>query len=122
MKNLTYLLFLLLPVLSCAQVDSTIIEEFIQQHIDDRHFEGTILIAEEGQIAYQLNHGFADRENQIPIKDDSKFAIASITKMLTAIIILQLVDEEKLSLDQNLQELLPQLDIPNGENITVHQL
>ncbi|MEO1435301.1 MAG: serine hydrolase domain-containing protein [Bacteroidota bacterium] len=122
MKNLLLFLSFLLPFGGFAQLDTTAIDQFLQTHIDQRHFEGTVLVADQGKVAYQRTHGLADRKLQLPIQDDSQFAIASITKMLTAVVVLQLVDEDKLELNQSLQELLPEIDFPNGENITIHHL
>ena len=42
--------------------------------------------------------------------------------MITAIVVLQLLQENRLQLEDPLEQLLPGLQIPNGENITVHHI
>jgi D-alanyl-D-alanine carboxypeptidase len=60
------------------------------------------------------------RDGVTPLTGDSPFVIASITKTFTAAIILQLVQERRLSLDADVAELLPGVVVPAG--VTVEQL
>ena len=65
--------------------------------------------------------GTADLDNPTTtIATDDHVRIASVTKSFTATAILQLVADEKLSLDAHVSEFVP--DIPDGDQITVHQL
>ena len=105
-----------------ARIDTLEIDKIVQDQISLYNFEGTVLIAENGDIVYQRSAGYNDRETQRIIDNDTKFGIASITKMLTAIVILELVEDGKLSLQDNLAALLPGFNIQGGENITVHHL
>lgn len=105
-----------------ARIDTLEIDKIVQDQISLYNFEGTVLIAENGDIVYQRSAGYKDRETQRIIDNDTKFGIASITKMLTAIVILELVEDGKLSLQDNLAALLPGFNIQGGENITVHHL
>lgn len=105
-----------------ARIDTLEIDKIVQDQISRYNFEGTVLIAENGDIVYQRSAGYKDRETQRIIDNDTKFGIASITKMLTAIVILELVEDGKLSLQDNLAALLPGFNIQGGENITVHHL
>lgn len=72
--------------------------------------------------------GYADVANQIPMEADHRMRAGSITKTFTAMLILQLVDEGKLSLDDSVDKWLPGLvedtvDTPmSGKDITVRQL
>ena len=54
------------------------------------------------------------------VTDDTVFSIASITKTFVTAVVLQLVDEGKLSLDDRLSEFMP--DFPDAKAITIRQL
>ncbi|MBV9387389.1 MAG: beta-lactamase family protein [Chroococcidiopsidaceae cyanobacterium CP_BM_ER_R8_30] len=64
--------------------------------------------------------GVSDLATGTPIKLNDKMRIGSITKTFTGTILLQLVDEGKLSLNDPVSKYLP--DVPNGENITIRQI
>jgi D-alanyl-D-alanine carboxypeptidase len=64
--------------------------------------------------------GIGDLTTAVPITTDDHVRIASITKTFTGTVVLQLVEEGKLSLDDTLASFVP--GIANGEHITIHQL
>lgn len=72
--------------------------------------------------------GYADVTNQIPMEADHRMRVGSITKTFTAMLILQLAEEGKLSLDDSVDKWLPGMvedtvDTPmSGKDITVRQL
>lgn len=98
------------------------IESILAEHSNHRNFSGNVLIAERGTVLYENSFGFRDREKELSLASDTRFGIASITKMITAITVLQLVEDGKLSLDTSLENLFPDLDIPKGDKITLHHL
>ena len=51
--------------------------------------------------------GYADLENSVPAKPESSYRLASITKTITAVAVLQLVDEGKIDLDSEIQAYVP---------------
>ena len=59
-------------------------------------------VVQDGKIAFRLNGGYADREKQIPIRNDSVFSIASVTKTFTGVMMMQMAREGKISLDDYL--------------------
>jgi CubicO group peptidase (beta-lactamase class C family) len=59
-----------------------------------------ILVAKRGQIIYKKAFGNADLELNVSLMPDMVFKLASITKQFTAVAILQLVEEGKISLKQ----------------------
>lgn len=105
-----------------AQINTVTLDSIIQNAVSNDLFEGTILIAENGNVAYHKSFGFADRDKVIAIGNSTSFGIASITKMFTAIITLQLVEEGKFQLTDNLKTLLPDLEILKSNKITLHHL
>ncbi|MCA6075078.1 serine hydrolase domain-containing protein [Fulvivirga sedimenti] len=98
------------------------IDSIVTSAASENYFEGTVLLADGGSVIYQKSFGYTDASKQTPVGNSTRFGIASITKMFTAIIIMQLVEESKLSLTDNLAELLPGIDIPKSSKITIHHL
>jgi CubicO group peptidase (beta-lactamase class C family) len=89
---------------------------------EDR-FSGAVLLSKNGKPLFEHAYGLADRAHQAPNNVDTKFNMASVTKVFTAVAILQLVEQGKLSLNETLAEALP--DYPNAEaarKITIHEL
>src|SRR6187551_374888 len=68
-----------------------------------------IAIAKEGKLAYLQPIGFQDRAKTIPMTTDSIFWIASMTKPITSVAAMMLVDDGKLDLDAPVAEYLPEL-------------
>lgn len=104
-----------------AQLRVPMLEEIVADAASEG-FEGVVLVADAGEVVLHGAIGYADAERSTPLTPDTRFAIASITKLFTAISILQLVDEGRLGLDDSVAELLPDLGVPGGERITVHHL
>ena len=98
------------------------INEIVSLYSDYEGFNGSILVAYEGEIIYGKGFGLANMEWEIPNQVDTKFQIASITKQFTAILIMQLVSENKLDLHKPISTYLPDYPKENGEQITIHQL
>jgi CubicO group peptidase (beta-lactamase class C family) len=67
-----------------------------------------VLIAREGKIALFEAFGFQDREKRIPMKPDSIFRIASMTKPITSVALMMLVEEGKIQIDDPLSLYLPE--------------
>jgi CubicO group peptidase (beta-lactamase class C family) len=59
----------------------------------------TVIVAKNGEIVYQRATGFADREAQLPIKEDEVYRLASMTKPIVCVTALALVDRGQLRLD-----------------------
>jgi D-alanyl-D-alanine carboxypeptidase len=73
-----------------------------------------------GQGTYVKAFGTANVETGEQMQATDRVRIASITKTFTATVVLQLIDEGKLSLDETIDRYLPQ--IPGADTITVRQL
>jgi len=71
-----------------------------------------VLVAYHDQVVYRKAYGLADVQSRVQLTPDCSFRIGSLTKQFTAVAILQLVDQGKLSLDDNLTQYLPNL--PTG--------
>jgi CubicO group peptidase (beta-lactamase class C family) len=81
----------------------------------------TALVAKNGQIIYQKAFGMANLELNIPMKIDNVFRIGSITKQFTSVAILQLMEQGKLGLQDEITKFIP--DYPtHGHKITIEHL
>lgn len=81
---------------------------------------GSISIFSNGKEIYRKSFGFSDVSNNEKANSLTKYRIGSITKTFTASIIMQFVEEEKISLNTLLSDYFP--DIPNADKITIENL
>lgn len=95
------------------------IDDFMQQLHKRSAFNGNVLVAKKGKIIYQNSFGWADYLYRDSLAIDSQFELASVSKPFTATAILMLVEQEKIRLDQTVNEFIP--DFPY-EGITIKQL
>lgn len=85
-------------------------------------FSGAVLVAEGGEIIYERAVGYANREWLIPNAIDTRFRIASLSKQFTKVLVLQLEEEGKLSLDGTIADYLPGYSGPGADRITIQLL
>ncbi|PCC67117.1 Beta-lactamase [Nannocystis exedens] len=86
-------------------------------------FSGTVTLARHGQPFYRHASGLASRRWNVPKRHDTRFNLASVTKMFTAVAVAQLVEQGKIAYDDTVGEILP--DDPNEQvarTVTVHHL
>ena len=76
---------------------------------------GQLAVAYRGRLVLSRGYGFADRDTHAPATPDSLSRIASLSKLLTAAAILQLVEAQKLDLDAPAFALLPHLTPARGK-------
>jgi CubicO group peptidase (beta-lactamase class C family) len=86
-------------------------------------FSGVVLIAKDGKPIYERASGLASKAWNAKNRPDTKFNLASMSKMFTAVAVAQLVGGGKLSYDDTVGNILP--DYPNKDvatKVTVHHL
>lgn len=108
--------------LSDAQV-GTRVDAMIRKLVAQDAFSGTVTVAKNGRPFYSKAFGLATRAWNVKNRIDTKFNLASITKMFTAVAVAQLVEAGKLSFNQTVGEVLP--EYPNKDiarDVTVKQL
>ncbi|MBC6605613.1 beta-lactamase family protein [Hymenobacter sp. BT188] len=93
---------------------------YMQAQHDVNRFAGVVLITRHDSVLLHQAYGLADAEWAVPNTLDTKFALASITKHITALAILQLAECGQLQLTDKLSSFLP--GFPNGDVISLHQL
>lgn len=80
-----------------------------------------VIAARDGQVILRRAYGSADLELGVPMRTDHVFRVGSITKQFTAVAALMLVDEGRLSLDDEITKFWPQYPT-HGRRITVEHL
>jgi len=98
------------------------IDELVGLYAAYDGFNGSVLVAHEGEVMYKNGFGMANKELDVPNAAETKFRIASVTKPFTAILILQLVAENKIDLHTPISAYLPDYPKAIAEQITIHQL
>lgn len=68
-------------------------------------------------MIYNYNYGFANKEKRIKSDNDSLYMIGSNTKVMTALGIFKLLEEGKLSLDDDIRKFIPEFEVRS--NVTI---
>jgi len=98
------------------------IDAYLSQVHALSQFDGAVLVADGGGVVFTKGYGLADREWSVPNAPDGKFRLGSITKQFTATLVMQLVEEGKLSLDARLSDVLPYYRKDTGGKVTIRHL
>jgi len=80
-----------------------------------------VVVVKDGAVVYQHGYGYADLEQHIPITPQTRFDVASVAKQFTGLSVAMLVQQGRLSLDDDVHRYLP--DVPDfGKPITINEL
>ena len=127
--GLLMLLFIMMSVLTFRASAQTLnakqltaeIDKILTEQFKPGETGCAVLVAKNGQVIYRKAFGMADLELDVPMKPEMVFRIGSITKQFTAIAILQLMEQGKLSLQDEITKYIP--DYPmHGHSITIEHL
>ena len=114
------------PLPAPAGTGTAAAEDALAAKLDALDFSGTLLVSKGGKVVRrEAVNDFPqalEPPGTGPVTPDTKFVIASMSKSFTAALVLDLVDDGKLSLDQTLSELLPDFDVPYADEVTLRQL
>ena len=92
------------------------VSTFIEESIEEERIMGAVaLVAKKGKIIHFESSGFADAEENKPMSLDSIFRVYSMTKPVTSVAVMMLVEEGKIELDEPISEHLPHF-----ENVRVY--
>lgn len=83
-------------------------------------FNGNVLVAKDKSILFQNSYNITGVNDSFKVDQQSKFIIASVSKVFIKVAILKLAELGKLNLSDSLAKFLP--DFPNASKITVEQL
>ncbi len=97
----------------------TNMEELVREAYEKGSFTGTWLYSENGEIVSKGAVGFLDPEERIPIKEDTIFQLASVTKQFTAASVMLLVRKDFLCLEDEVTKFFPEIPYPG---VTIRHL
>lgn len=128
LKKNTLFLFIFLSLISCSKAikENNVYEHKIDSVFNssnqDRKFNGVILIADSTEVKYCKSFGYSDIENKIPMKKNDQFIILSISKQITAVLLLRLIEKGSITLDAPINKYLSDLNPKWPLDITVKNL
>ena len=99
----------------------TKLDQFFDRLAEKNKAMGSLVVVKDGKVLYARAIGYSQisGSERKPLTAANRFRIGSVTKMFTAAMILQLVEERKLKLTDTLDKFLPQ--VPNANKITILQ-
>lgn len=124
-SRLTSLLFFLLFTIAASGQETSPqtasaeavqkLREFTQLYFERRGIPGlSFALSQDGNTLFSEVRGYADIENQVSVQPGSLFRIASISKLITSVAVLKLVQDGAVNLDEDIKKYLPYLNKLNG--------
>jgi serine beta-lactamase-like protein LACTB, mitochondrial len=121
-KFLFFYLIYFSSQLSLAQERNTVLDDYLSEYIKIKNVPSISAgLLQDGRIVWQRTTGFSDLESNIETNKHSVYRIASISKSITAVAILQLWEKGLIGLDKDVRSYLP--DFPEKKwKFTIRQL
>jgi CubicO group peptidase (beta-lactamase class C family) len=113
---------MLIPLFTLAEDRSSQLDQLMQQYHDLDQFNGAALVIDNGSQVLRKGFGLANLDWQIENTPETRFAVGSITKSFTALVIAQLVEAGTLDLDKTISNYLPEYRKDTGSVITIRHL
>ena len=121
---------LILVLFGCAQtgdgiedaLEKSISMRILEVHEKQQNVGVSVAISKNGSIIYDRQIGMADIEHSVKVSDSTRFGVASITKLVTAIAVLELLNMNKLDLDMPIQTYVPTYPQKAEGEITLRML
>jgi D-alanyl-D-alanine carboxypeptidase len=121
MRKLAAIVLLALPLSAAPPKDfAAKADAYIKPYVEQSAFSGVVLLAKGDEVVLEKAYGMANVEFAVPNRPDTRFAVASITKRFTGIIIKRLADEKKLAYTDTLSKWAP--SFPSADKITIDHL
>jgi CubicO group peptidase (beta-lactamase class C family) len=119
MKKLLLLLFAF-SSFTFAQDKFTRMDSLLNYLHENNKFMGSLTIREGENVVFNKAYGFADVEKNIKADRLTRYKIGSISKTFTAVIIMQLIEEKKMTLQTKLNRFYPK--VKNADKISIYDL
>ncbi|MEG0926582.1 serine hydrolase domain-containing protein [Chryseobacterium sp.] len=117
------------PIDKKAVIDSTITafqKTLLEQQIDSvfkkYQFNGSVAVFKDSLPLYRRESGYSDFKRKIKIDSSTIFAIGSVSKQFTAVLVLLQMEQGKLNVTDKVSKYLKEFQIKEYQNITIHQL
>ncbi len=109
MKSVLHLCLLCFITIGFSQKTNHDIDSLFNAYFTKGTFNGTALVVKDNQIIYRKALGYAVSNKKTQLSVNSKFLIGSIYKEFPAVAIMQLVEKNKLTVDETIHKILPEL-------------
>lgn len=96
------------------------LDRLIRAYADARGFNGSVLVARNGEVLLDKGYGWRDAGRRLPCTGYTRYQIASTTKTFTSTLILRLAAERRLALTDKLSRWYPQL--PFADSVSVESM
>jgi len=118
---ITFAICFLTVINGNAQGLESKIDKILSDQFKSNETGVSALVAKNGKVIYRKAFGKANLELGVNMTSDNVFQVGSITKQFTSVAILMLLEEGKLSLEDEITKFIPNYPT-NGKKITVHHL
>lgn len=112
-----FTIFLFLPIILFGQNN---IQQIVNNEYEKGHFNGTVFYAD-GKQSVKINKGFSNIQFDVSIDNNTRFPIASVTKLFTSVAVLQLQEKGLISFEDKVGKYIPNLP-ENCNDITIRDL
>lgn len=102
-------------------LSTQVVQDAVDAFANSHDFNGVIAVAVAGRQTMAQTYGFSDVRSRNPATSNSAYAIGSISKWFTAVLVLRLIEMGTLSLDTPLSTLLPEFP-ESGRRVTLNHL
>lgn len=86
-----------------------LVREAVQDYMAAAKVVGcTVAIAEKGRLVFEEGFGYADLEHMVLAKPETVYRLASVSKPITAVAVMQLADERRVFLDDDIRKYVPE--------------
>jgi CubicO group peptidase (beta-lactamase class C family) len=108
-----------LALAAAAPLCADTVDDYVRAELKARRIPAVaVAVIQDGRAVKQQAYGLASLELNVPARAETVFLLASLTKVFTAAAVLSLVDEGKLSLDDSIAKILPDLP-PSWAPVTI---
>ncbi len=131
MMKKTILMISVMMAFAVSVMAQNMINEILAKRIDDvfgavynnpNEPGAAVIILQGKDTLYSRCFGVADMETKEPVTLETNFCIASVSKQFSAVALLQLVEEGKISLNDPLSKFFPEFKAPFFKDITLHHI
>jgi len=98
------------------------LHQYLLKQTKENKFSGTVLIAKDGNPIFQKAYGYASKTFRVLNTMDTKYNIGSISKIFTTVAVAQLMEKEKLSIDDPIGKYLDIFPREIANKVTIRHL
>lgn len=96
-----------------SQIDSVVVNS---------NFNGVVLLTKRNSVIYGKAKGYSDLKTKTSMKLDDQFVIGSISKQMTAVLVLREYERGKIGLRDKINQYLSEINQPWSKEVSIHQL